>query len=141
LHASTRLRSRGSTSTRGGKDTIALLGSEIGQSCAVDLDLGDLPPVTCYASRIHHVFLNVIRNAAQAVGDHGKIRIATRRSSDSATVAVIVEDEGGRVRAGLGLATSLQILHDHRGELRVESEHGKGTRVTIVLPIETSRPA
>ena len=121
----------------------------------VVLELGELPTVTCYASRIHHVLLNVVRNAAQAITERGTIRIETTRVSEQ-EVTIVVEDDGvgiaaedlalvlepgfnakgGRVRAGLGLATARQILHDHKGELCIESERGKGTRVTIVLPVD-----
>ncbi len=41
----------------------------------------------------------------------------------------------GRVRTGWGLFISRQIIHDHNGEFRINSERERGTEVEICLPI------
>ena len=45
---------------------------------------------------------------------------------------------GERVKMGFGLATDYRIIQDHHGEIRIESEIGKGTQVTVLLPIDSN---
>jgi len=127
---------------------------------ALDLDPG-LPPVTCHPSEINQVLLNLIVNAAHAVGDaysggerKGTIRIGTRR--DGRNVVVAVEDDGCGIPAeirhrifdpffttkptGKGTGQGLAIVHrivtnHHGGEIDVHSSPGKGTRFELRLPI------
>ena len=42
----------------------------------------------------------------------------------------------GRMKMGFGLSTDFKIIQDHKGEIQIDSEVGKGTEVTISLPIE-----
>ena len=42
--------------------------------------------------------------------------------------------KGPRVKATMGLFTSYQIVEQHKGDIRIESELGKGTTVTVILP-------
>lgn len=139
-------------------DTLAMLQHELPAGCRIDSALGELPPVSCQPGRISHALLQVVRNAMEALGEGGTVRV--RSSAPRADqVCIVVEDDGAgiaagdlprvfepgfstkgsRVRAGLGLATAYQVVRDHGGEIRVDSEPGRGTRVTIELP--TERPA
>ena len=43
---------------------------------------------------------------------------------------------GERMKMGFGLATDYRIIQDHHGEIHIESEVGKGTQVTVSLPIQ-----
>ncbi len=43
---------------------------------------------------------------------------------------------GQRMKMGFGLSTDYRIIQDHKGRIEMESEVGKGTRVTVSLPIE-----
>ena len=43
---------------------------------------------------------------------------------------------GERVKMGFGLSTDYRIIQDHKGRIEIESEVGKGTEVTITLPLE-----
>jgi signal transduction histidine kinase len=134
------------------EDAIALLSRDL-DAVKVERRYGELPRLLCHPSRLNQVFLNVILNARQALGDSGTIAIETRASDGKITVQI--RDDGAGipteylkrvfdpgfttkgvgVGTGLGLSICYQIVQDHRGEIRIESELGRGTTVTIVLPV------
>jgi signal transduction histidine kinase/ActR/RegA family two-component response regulator len=125
---------------------------------AMELD-PRLPYTMIDVDQIQQVLLNLVNNAVQALGDDGprQIEIGTRRSGDK--IELWVSDSGhgipepvldrifdpffstkaGKTNTGLGLSISYGIVKEHGGEIRVESAEGKGTRMTVVLPI-VSRP-
>jgi len=126
----------------------------------VKKNFGDLPPVTCSPSQINQVFLNLINNAAQAIGSgHGVITLTTRREGAD-RVAVEVEDNGKGIApeilpkifdpffttkevgkgTGLGLAIVYKIVEQHGGRIGVESTVGVGTKFTMVLPLTPPEP-
>jgi PAS domain S-box-containing protein len=131
--------------------------NELRHRCRVETALGKVPPVAGDESRIAQVLLHLVVNAAQAIpeGDasRNEIRIETGLEPDG-RVRVEVADTGvgippeslGRVfepffttrpggsGAGLGLSVSQGIVASLGGEIRVESEVGKGTRFRILLP-------
>ncbi|MBW2726331.1 MAG: HAMP domain-containing protein [Deltaproteobacteria bacterium] len=102
---------------------------------------------------LKQVFLNLIVNACQAIGESGTIRIETRESPHFAIVHI--EDDGAGIEekvierifdpffttkpvgqgTGLGLSISHEIIMRHRGEIRVESIPGEGTRFSVLLPL------
>lgn len=114
-------------------------------------------PFYIYADpmRIRQVLMNILSNAIKYTPDGGHIVIRVRREGNNAVVSV--EDNGvgippdelphifepyRRVRrrgqskgTGLGLVIAKTIVEAHGGSIRVESEVGKGTRVTFTLPI------
>lgn len=116
---------------------------------------GDVPEIQCSPSQVNQVFLNLITNAAQAIEDHGEIIVTTKRL-DEARVAVTVADTGcgiseenlAKIRdpffttkevgsgTGLGLSIVDEIIRSHGGELLVESQVGRGSAFTVILPIK-----
>jgi signal transduction histidine kinase len=88
----------------------------------------------------------------------GKLTIGLQKAQDG-TAQVVFEDTGvgmtpeeqeqmfqpfqsGFVGGiGLGLSVVFQIIEDHRGKISVESEKGKGTKVSLCFPLETGAPA
>jgi signal transduction histidine kinase len=117
---------------------------------------GDIPSITCSPSQINQVFLNLVNNAAQALGPGpGEIRITTRREGAGA-VAVEVADNGKGIPpevlpkifdpffttkevgkgTGLGLSIVYKIVEQHGGRISVDSTVGVGTRFTVVLPLQ-----
>ena len=121
------------------------------------LDAGELPAILCLPGHINQVFLNVLTNARQAVGEHGTIRIESRLGQDGAgtqQVVVCIRDDGPGIPpdvlprvfdpffttrdvgqgTGLGLTVARDIVQVHGGRLDIESPAGQGTLVTIRLP-------
>jgi len=124
----------------------------------------DHPPVVFGAlQELQQVFLNLVINAAQAVGAAGHIRLATGREAEGGLdwAVVHVEDDGPGIPAelldrifdpffttkpagegcGLGLAISYQIVRKHGGDLAVRSRPGQGTCFTVRLPVQEDAPA
>ncbi|HET7746312.1 MAG TPA: ATP-binding protein, partial [Vicinamibacteria bacterium] len=113
---------------------------------------GQLPPVEADAEQLRRVLLNVIGNGVEAMEGRGGALTVGTRASDGAVI-VSVRDEGPGIEdvekvfepyfttkakgTGLGLLISRQIVEEHQGELRIESQPGAGTRVEIELPAMT----
>jgi signal transduction histidine kinase len=116
---------------------------------------GEIPEIECSPSQINQVFLNLITNAAQAIEQHGEIVITTKQR-DAEHVSITISDTGcgipeenlSKIRdpffttkevgtgTGLGLSIVDEIIRSHHGELLVESQVGKGSTFTVVLPIK-----
>jgi len=132
----------------------------------VETHLGDVPLVTCMAGEVNQVLLNIIVNAAHAIGDvvkegqpRGRISITTRRDGDHVLVAIadtgtgIPESVRARVfdpffttkpigkGTGQGLAMAHAVVARHRGSIYFESEVGKGTTFFVRLPISRRQGA
>ena len=139
--------------------TLAIARHEL-KHHAVKKLYGDIPPITCSPSQINQVFLNLVTNAAQAIGrGPGEIRITTRREG-AAHVAVEVADNGKGIPpdilpkifdpffttkevgkgTGLGLSIVYKIVEQHGGRVSVDSTVGVGTRFTVVLPLQPPAP-
>ena len=100
--------------------------------------------------QIRQSLLNLIRNAIDSMPDGGEVQIHTSWLGDG--VELVVQDSGVGINAdtlprifdpffstkdtgtGLGLALVQQIVHEHEGSIRCESEPGQGTQFMIALP-------
>lgn len=117
----------------------------------------DVPPLWGNAGHIHQVFMNILTNAAQAIGGPGTIRIRVARGADPArgpVVTIAVSDTGQGIApdviehitdpffttkevgegTGLGLWITDSIIRAHGGTLTCESELGRGATFTVTLP-------
>lgn len=112
-----------------------------------------LVPFQVDSDQIRRAFINMIRNAFQAMDNSGKLKITTRKKEDWAEIEF--SDTGKGIAPenleklyqpffttkakgiGLGLAVSKKIIDQHKGKIYVSSGLGKGTTFTISLPIRT----
>jgi len=131
---------------------LALLANDIGDRIAIVRRFGDIAPVTCCPGEINQVFMSLLTNAAEAIESQGTITITT--SSRNGEFRVAVQDTGSgmppevldklfepafstkgtRVKAGMGLMVSLNIVQKHGGRIEVESEPGRGSTFTVIGP-------
>ncbi|MBN1832343.1 MAG: PAS domain S-box protein [Deltaproteobacteria bacterium] len=121
----------------------------------VETDLSHyVPEVHMDPDRMNQVFLNLYLNAIEAMEDGGTLSVALNQREDLKSVRIIVSDTGSGIKkadlvhvfdpyfttkqsgTGLGLAIVHRIIEAHKGEIRVESETGRGTSVTIILPVD-----
>ena len=139
------------------EDTLALIHHELKHGITVRRNYGDVPPFACYPGRLNQVFLNILINARQAVGGQGEITITTYRRGNNACIEIAdngagippehlarifdpgFTTKGVGVGTGLGLSICYRIVQDHRGEIKVASQVGVGTRFTIVLPMDLDK--
>ena len=129
------------------------------QSLDVEIEDG-LPPVYADEAKVKQVLFNLLSNATWFTPDGGKIKIEAGRKGDWCQVSVIdsgtgikkedierifepfcqldnppTREKGG---TGLGLTLVKQIIEKHGGQIRVESEYGKGSRFIFTLPLATA---
>jgi len=128
-----------------------------------------IPDLYADADRLMQVFLNLARNALQALEGRGTLRISTRMALDHRltgehgealpTVSISVEDDGPGIApelierittplfttrqagTGLGLAVARHWVALHDGALRIESAPGRGTQVRVNLPVHRAPSA
>ncbi|HZG56965.1 PAS domain S-box protein [Paenibacillus sp.] len=120
-------------------------------------ETGARPRVRCDEHRIKQVFLNVLKNAIEAMPHGGSIHIAIA-ATDGRCLSIRIRDEGTGMPeeivrklgepffttksdgTGLGLMICQRILEAHGGALRIASVPDAGTTVTIELPITPDQP-
>jgi len=117
----------------------------------------DLPPLELDSNKVKQVFWNMMINAAEAMPRGGTLAITTRLSTDKNDkkhVEIIFSDTGIGIPkenipklfdpffttkvsgTGLGLAVSYGIIKQHKGNIQVESQVGRGSTFIISLPVE-----
>ena len=137
--------------------TLTLVEHEFKNRIEVIKQYGDLPEINCYPNQLNQVFMNLFVNAAHAIEDKGIIKIKTH--ANNSHVYFEISDTGKGIRkehlnkifdpgfttksrgigTGLGLSISYNIIKKHNGEIKVESEVGKGTTFRIILPIQQEK--
>jgi two-component system NtrC family sensor kinase len=140
--------------------TLTICRNQIKDRVEVLKHYGQVPQIQCAPSQINQIFLNLINNAAQAIGSgSGQIRLTTRATGGE--VQIVFEDTGCGMTpevmakiyepffttkeigkgTGLGLSIVYQIIEEHHGRIEVQSEPGKGTRFTVTLPVQQQAEA
>ncbi len=117
-------------------------------------DVG-LPEIAGDAEKLKQVFMNMLINARQAIDKNGTITITTGVDPEGQSVMIMFKDDGPGIApdildkifdpffttkptgqgTGLGLSVSYGIIEDHKGDIQVSSEVGRGAEFRIRLPI------
>jgi len=146
------------------ESTLIVARNELKYVADVETEFGELPPVPCHLGDLNQVFLNLLINAAHAIGDvvketkeKGKIRVRT--SAEGEWVHVAISDTGtgipeavrGKIfdpffttkqvgkGSGQGLALARATVVDkHGGKLGFDTEVGKGTTFHVWLPTDSA---
>lgn len=113
----------------------------------------EIPEIMASTNQIRQVMLNMIKNAKESMPSGGILNVRTMLSTGN--VLIIIRDTGAGIPeelrdkifeaffttkqkvkgVGLGLSVCYGIIKDHGGEIKVESEVGKGTNFIISLPV------
>lgn len=103
---------------------------------------------------LHQLLLNVLTNAAQAISNKGTITIKTE--TENKNLSILVSDTGSGMSeenrkkvidpffttkdpgegTGMGMSIAYKIVQIHNGNMKIESEEGKGTKIIINIPIK-----
>ena len=139
--------------------TLNIVSNEVKYKADVVKQYGEIPDIECLPSQINQVVMNMLVNAAHAIGpERGTITIRTElwAESQGERVSLTISDTGSGISkenlsrvfdpffttkpvgqgTGLGLSLSYGIIQKHNGQIEVESEPGRGTCFRIVLPVK-----
>lgn len=144
-------------------DDVLLLQSQAGETAAIVRKVFDpsLPPIRGDRAQLTQVFLNLVKNALEAMNGGGSLTVVTRLETDyyvrdhgtgrNRFIRVEISDEGKGIKeedmaqifspffstkntgTGLGLAICYNIIKEHSGTIRVETTEGKGTTFKVSL--------
>jgi signal transduction histidine kinase len=122
---------------------------------AIITELGALPAIYLDPGFIKTCLYNIILNAFHAMPDGGKVTIRTSATDENLSIAV--EDTGVGISAekiskifdpffttkqdgiGIGLALTKRVVEEHKGRIEFKSIEGKGSVVTISLPLDKGK--
>ncbi|WP_373991369.1 ATP-binding protein [Duganella sp. BuS-21] len=141
--------------------TLNIVANEVKYRADVVKAYGEIPEIECLPLQINQVVLNLVINAAQAMGtERGLITLRTGMA-DPHTVKLEVEDSGPGIPpealsrifdpffttkavgkgTGLGLSLAYGIVKKHGGRIEVDTEPGRGSCFRVLLPIRHTEVA
>ena len=144
------------------EDVLVLLERELMKyRVQLEREFAPVPKVSANPGQLQQVLLNLLVNARQAMAGGGRLILRLSYEEPSGLVDMMVRDTGcgmtpdvmrrifeprfstksgpdetGKGGTGLGLSACKEIVDAHRGRIRVESAPGKGTAITIRLPVQ-----
>jgi signal transduction histidine kinase len=143
------------------EDVLVLLEREMMKyRVQVEREFAPVPRVSANPGQMQQVLLNLLVNARQAMPDGGRLILRLAHDPVTGFVDLTVRDTGcgmppevmrrifephfttksgpdatGKGGTGLGLSACREIVEHHRGRIRVESAPGRGTAITVRLPM------
>lgn len=151
------------------EDVLVLLERELMKyRVQVEREFAAVPKVSANPGQLQQVLLNLLVNARQAMPTGGRLILRLSLDEPAGLVDLMVRDTGcgmppdvlrrifephfstksgpdetGKGGTGLGLTSCREIVEAHRGRIRVESAPGRGTAITVRLPLlaAAQRPA
>jgi len=143
---------------KGIDSTLNIVSNEIKYKADVVKHYGSLPRIECLPSQLNQVFMNLLVNAAHAIGDERGV-ITVRTIVENEEVRLEFSDNGSGITpenlkrifdpffttkavgkgTGLGLSLAYSIIGKHHGKIEVDSELGRGTTFRLLLPVTQPR--
>lgn len=145
------------------ESTLIIARNEYKYVAELETDFGQLPMAPVYLSELNQAVLNIIVNAAHAIGDQvegtdrkGRIRVSTRFQNNE--VVIRISDTGGGIpdeirdkifdpffttkEVGKGTGQGLGVVHSvvvekHHGHVDIDSVPGEGTTFTLHIPVQS----
>ncbi|MBM7704269.1 PAS domain-containing sensor histidine kinase [Metabacillus iocasae] len=134
------------------KDVMTLLDTQaiLNNVSLVSTFEPDLPLIRCDENQLKQVFINILKNAIEAMGTGGDIHIHAKKTENGVVIQFV--DQGTGISperltrlgepfystkekgTGLGLMVSFKIIESHHGEINIKSELNKGTTVELFFP-------
>ncbi|WP_066062927.1 ATP-binding protein [Neobacillus soli] len=138
------------------KDVVTLINTQSilnNVQIFVELDR-DLPMISCEENQLKQVFLNLLKNAIEAMPMGGNIDVMVKEKEEG-KISIQIIDQGVGIPkeristlgepfyttkekgTGLGLMTCYKIIESHKGELTIQSKENEGTTIEVILPTIT----
>ncbi|MBN2063538.1 MAG: PAS domain S-box protein, partial [Sedimentisphaerales bacterium] len=133
---------------------LTLFHNKLKNGIELELEFNEVPEVWAYSDELNQVWTNLIQNAVYAMSGKGKLVISVNSSDEGISVSItdngcgMTQEVKARmfeplyttkpVGEGTGLGMDIVrriVVDDHGGKIEVESEPGKGTTVTVWLPL------
>jgi two-component system sporulation sensor kinase A len=140
------------------KDVVTLINTQsILNNVQIFVDIESvLPKISCEENQLKQVFLNLLKNAIEAMPSGGNIDVKVKVKAEGEISIQIIDHGIGIPKdriptlgepfyttkekgTGLGLMTCYKIIESHSGQLMIDSEVNEGTTIEIILPTITQR--
>lgn len=137
-------------------ETLQILGNQL-KNVNVDVNLPEIPGVSCIPGEINQVWTNIIINACDAMGNKGDLFISCGLTSEDYVWVKIADNgpgipdkfkkkifdssfttktAGGEFGLGIGLAICKGIIEKHQGTIMVNDRQGGGAEFLVSLPVQ-----
>ena len=140
--------------------TLNILHNKIKHKVEIHKEYIDfVPKIEAFGGQLNQVFMNILDNAIGAIKQSGDIWIRIKTDENYKKLIIEVEDNGEGMEpdvvskvfdpffttkpvgqgTGLGMSITHKIVKNHQGDIKVDSIKGKGTKFTVILPINLDR--